>query len=163
PKVDARVFLLSGVAGSGKSTIAQSVAQWCSERGYLGASFFCSRDNRACSDIQMIFPTIAYQLGLFFPEFQHKTAEAMKREPHIQTTLVSHQLKRLIVDPLRELPAFPPCAVVIDALDECKDDHATSLIVRALSECISDLAPLKIFLTSRPVRNITHGFRSTGL
>ncbi|EKM52776.1 uncharacterized protein PHACADRAFT_53817, partial [Phanerochaete carnosa HHB-10118-sp] len=157
------VFLLTGVAGSGKSTIAQTVAAWCSERGYLGASFFCSRDNRECSDIQMIFPTIAYQLGLFIPEFREKTAEVMRREPHIQTTLVSHQLKCLIVDPLRELPAFPPCAVVIDALDECKDDQATSLIVRALSEHVSDLTPLKIFLTSRPVPNITHGFRSTGL
>ncbi|EKM52761.1 uncharacterized protein PHACADRAFT_211974 [Phanerochaete carnosa HHB-10118-sp] len=163
PRADARVFLLSGVAGSGKSTIAQTVAQWCSERGYLGASFFCSRDNRECSDFQMIFPTIAYQLGLFFPEFQHKIVEVMKREPHIQTTLVSHQLKRLIVDPLRKLPTFPPCVVVIDALDECKDDHATSLIVRALSEHVSSLLPLKILLTSRPTPNITYGFRSTGL
>ncbi|EKM56000.1 uncharacterized protein PHACADRAFT_53122, partial [Phanerochaete carnosa HHB-10118-sp] len=157
------IFRLSGVAGTGKSTIAQSVAKWCSERGYLGASFFCSRDSRECSDVQMIFPTIAYQLGLFVPEFQEKTAEVLRREPYIEKTLVSHQLKCLIVDSLRELPTFPPCAVVIDALDECKDDQATPLIIRALSEHVSGLAPLKIFLTSRPIPNIDHSFRSTGL
>ncbi|EKM52754.1 uncharacterized protein PHACADRAFT_211969 [Phanerochaete carnosa HHB-10118-sp] len=163
PRLDALAFWLSGVAGTGKSTISQSVAQWCSERGYLGASFFCSRDSRECSDVQMIFPTIAYQLGQWDRRFREKTAEVLRQDPDIQTSLVSRQLKRLIVDPLQELPNFPPCAVVIDALDECKDDETTSLIVRALSQHVSDLAPLKIFLTSRPIPNITYGFQSTGL
>ncbi|EKM52762.1 uncharacterized protein PHACADRAFT_211976 [Phanerochaete carnosa HHB-10118-sp] len=163
PRVEARLFLLTGQVGSGKSTIAQTVAAWCSEHGCLGASFFCSRGNRECSDIQMIFPTIAYQLGQWDRRFQEKTAEVLRQDPDIQTSLVSNQLRRLIVDPLRELPTFPDCAIVIDALDECKDSEATSLIVRALSEHASDLAPLKIFLTSRPVPNITHGFHSTGL
>ncbi|EKM57728.1 uncharacterized protein PHACADRAFT_138987 [Phanerochaete carnosa HHB-10118-sp] len=163
PRADARLFLLSGQAGTGKSTIAQTVAAWCSERVCLGASFFCSRDNRECSDVQMIFPTIAYQLGLWDRRFQEKAAEVLKRDPDIQTSLVSRQLKCLIVDPLQELPTFPHCAVVIDALDECKDDETTSLIVRALSQHVSDLAPLKIFLTSRPIPNITYGFQSTGL
>ncbi|EKM59070.1 uncharacterized protein PHACADRAFT_48379, partial [Phanerochaete carnosa HHB-10118-sp] len=160
----AQAFWLCGWAGTGKSTIAQSVAEWCWKRNYLGASFFCSRDSRECSDIQMIFPTIAYQLGQFFPEFRKKTAEVLKQDPDIQTSLVSHQLKKLIVDPLQALlPDFPPCAVVIDALDECKDDETTSLIIRALSQHLPELAPLKIFLTSRPIPSITHGFHSTGL
>ncbi|EKM59080.1 uncharacterized protein PHACADRAFT_205257 [Phanerochaete carnosa HHB-10118-sp] len=164
PRAGAQAFWLCGWAGTGKSTIAQSVAEWCWKRNYLGASFFCSRDNRECSDIQMIFPTIAYQLGQFFPEFRKKTAEVLKQDPDIQTSLVSHQLKKLIVDPLQALlPNFPPCAVVIDALDECKDDETTSLIIRALSQHLPELAPLKIFLTSRPIPNITHGFHSTGL
>ncbi|EKM52773.1 uncharacterized protein PHACADRAFT_100453, partial [Phanerochaete carnosa HHB-10118-sp] len=75
---------------SGKLTIAQTVAAWCSELGYLGASFFCSRDNQECSDIQMIFPTIAYQLGLRDCRFQEKIAEVMRQDPDIQTSLVSH-------------------------------------------------------------------------
>lgn len=164
PRASAQIFWLCGRAGTGKSTIAQTVAEWCWNHNYLGASFFCSRDNRECSDIQMIFPTIAYQLGQLFPEFKKKTEEVLRQDPDIHTSLVSYQLEKLIVDPLRALlPDFPPCAVVIDALDECKDDESTSLIVRALSQHASELASLNIFLTSRPIPNITHGFHSTGL
>ena len=33
----------------------------------LGASFFCSKGNIECSNVNMVFPTIAYQLCLFHP------------------------------------------------------------------------------------------------
>ncbi|KAF8841672.1 hypothetical protein BDN67DRAFT_949307 [Paxillus ammoniavirescens] len=35
-----RVFWINGLAGSGMQTIAQTVAEWCNEKDYLGASFF---------------------------------------------------------------------------------------------------------------------------
>ena len=39
-----RVFWLNGLAGTGKSTIAQTFAETSFADGKLGASFFCSRD-----------------------------------------------------------------------------------------------------------------------
>ena len=44
---DHRVFWLNGLAGTGKSTIAQTFAEISFADGKLGASFFCSRD---CED-----------------------------------------------------------------------------------------------------------------
>ena len=41
---DQNVFWLNGLAGTGKSTIAQSFSEAVAEEGFLGASFFCSRD-----------------------------------------------------------------------------------------------------------------------
>ena len=38
-----RVFWLNGLAGTGKSTIAQTFAEITFAEGRLGASFFCSR------------------------------------------------------------------------------------------------------------------------
>ena len=38
------VFWLNGLAGTGKSTIAQTVSERVFADGLLGASFFCSRD-----------------------------------------------------------------------------------------------------------------------
>ena len=38
------VFWLNGLAGTGKSTIAQTFAEMSCADGKLGASFFCSRD-----------------------------------------------------------------------------------------------------------------------
>jgi hypothetical protein len=41
---DRNVFWLNGLAGTGKSTIAQSFSEAVAADGLLGASFFCSRD-----------------------------------------------------------------------------------------------------------------------
>ena len=43
-KQDKRVFWLNGIAGTGKSTIAQTFAEMSFADGKLGASFFYSRD-----------------------------------------------------------------------------------------------------------------------
>ncbi|KAI9455388.1 hypothetical protein F5148DRAFT_1288277 [Russula earlei] len=39
------IFWLSGVAGTGKSTIAQSIAEYCDSNNWLAASFFFSGNN----------------------------------------------------------------------------------------------------------------------
>ena len=60
---DHRVFWLNGLAGTGKSTIAQTFAEISFADGDLGASFFCSRDFEDRSNLQMVFPTLAFQLA----------------------------------------------------------------------------------------------------
>ena len=59
-----RVFWLNGLAGTGKSTIAQTFAETTFAKGKLGASFFCSRGSEGRSNIKAIFPTLAFQLAL---------------------------------------------------------------------------------------------------
>jgi hypothetical protein len=65
-----RVFWLNGLAGTGKSTIAQTFAEITFAEGKLGASFFCSRDFEDRSNIQAIFPTLAFQLAYRYPSFE---------------------------------------------------------------------------------------------
>ncbi|TFY75521.1 hypothetical protein EWM64_g8491 [Hericium alpestre] len=161
-----RVLWLDGPAGTGKSTIAQTTAEWCEAVGYLGASFFCARDSNECSNVQLVFPTIAYQLGLYSVDFRDRVADVLRADPDIQNTSASRQLQKLIAEPLRAVNssgAFPACAVIIDALDECKDDQAMSVILKALAHYVGDLDPLKIFITSRPLQHITGGFGMTEL
>ena len=52
------IFWLNGLAGTGKSTIAQTFAETAFADGKLGASFFCSRDFEDRSNLQAIFPTL---------------------------------------------------------------------------------------------------------
>jgi hypothetical protein len=161
-----RIFWLDGEAGSGKSTIAQTVANHFSRSGELGASFFCSRDDASCSDVGLVFLTIAYQLSLFNNSFRRRLSEAMSRDPYAQFTLPSMQLEKLIIDPLEAAmceEAFPPCIVVIDALDECEDENATSTILSAISAFPGRLHPLKFFVTSRPTTNSMRRFRNMEL
>ncbi|KZP12348.1 WD40 repeat-like protein [Athelia psychrophila] len=156
---DSLVFWLNGSAGTGKSTIAFTVAKSFKERGLLGASFFCSRDDAKCSNHKLIFPSIAYQLALLNPSFGQHLADIVKKRPEIIYADVAYQLQELIVDPLAAMPDFiARCIIVIDALDECKDDSAISAILAALSCYIQQLPALKIFVTSRPERNINLGF-----
>jgi len=158
------IFWLDGVAGTGKSTIAQTVAGHFDETHELGASFFCSRDDADCSNIGLLFPTIAYQLALFNPSFQTHLSDVMHEDPHVQSALAPMQLEKLIINPLHAAKeTFQPCIIVIDALDECKDENATSTILSALSVFASQCFPLKFLITSRPVVNVMEGFRSTGL
>jgi hypothetical protein len=51
---DKHVFWLNGLAGTGKSTIAQTFAETSFADGKLGASFFCSRDFDDRSNLRTI-------------------------------------------------------------------------------------------------------------
>jgi len=161
-----QVFWLDGVAGTGKSTIAQTIACYYHQAGEIGASFFCSRDDAECSNSSMIFPTVAHQLCLLCPDLREHVSEAMRKDPDLSSAFASMQLEKLIVEPLEAVmgdQAFPLCLIVIDALDECKDETATSTILSAIAALTGRLFPLRFFITSRPVPVVERGFHITGL
>ena len=158
----ARVFWINGPgsAGTGKSTIAYTVARDLDRQQKLGASFFCSRDSADCSNPKLIFPTIAYQLGQFYPPFQEEVAAVIRADQEIAYKVVSLQLERLIVKPLLAMKGqMPFCVVVIDALDECQDGGAASTILSSLALYITALSPVKFLITSRPDAHIVEGFK----
>lgn len=157
----AKVLWLNGIAGTGKTTIAYTIAERCHKQGILGASFFCSRSDTDCSSANLIFPTIAYQLGLFHGPFRDRVADALQKDPLVAYAGVSRQLEALIVQPLVALGTdFPSCVVVIDALDECRDPQATSAILSSLLKHAEALISLSFLVTSRPEAHIVTSFEA---
>ncbi|KAJ7112463.1 WD40-repeat-containing domain protein, partial [Mycena epipterygia] len=157
-----RIFWLNGSAGTGKTTIAYTVAQDCDRRvpSVLGASFFCSRDDANCSNLLLVFTTIAYQLALSNPMFSAEVSKVLKAKPHIGYASAHYQLEELIVKPLRVVRnSFTRCVIILDALDECKDPATISTILSALSHHIKELAHLRFLVTSRPDNHINVAFR----
>lgn len=88
----------------------------------------------------------------------------LRSDPDIGSSSLAYQLEQLIVRPLRATGVhFPHCVIIIDALDECKDDSTISVVLASLSLYISEFPSLRILITSRPEKNIAHGFKSGNL
>ncbi|KAI0324967.1 WD40 repeat-like protein [Cubamyces sp. BRFM 1775] len=162
---DRSILWIHALAGSGKSTIALTIADWWDKDELLGASFFCARDGNR-SNVNCIFRTIAYRLANRFPAFREQLTKVLEKDPDLYSSTPTRQLEKLIVEPLQAVRAdatspdtFPPhVAVVIDALDECTDNNAVSTILKSLALYIGQLPPLKFIITSRLEQNIARGF-----
>jgi hypothetical protein len=103
----------------------------------LGASFFCSRDFEDRSNLHLIFPTLAVQLAYRYTEFRTVFVPLMRscRETDLQS--LGYQVDQLIVGPLKQ--SAVSTVIVIDALDECKDEETTSAILSVLGRLIDEV------------------------
>ena len=152
-----RVFWLNGLAGTGKTTIAQTFAETSFAEGQLGASFFCSRDFEGRSNLQAIFPTLAFQLAYRYPPFRKELLGVLKASPDVGRESLCSQMEKLIVGPFKATRI--PTLIIIDALDECKDEQPASAILSILSCHVINIPTVKFFVTGRPEARIRSGFR----
>ena len=153
------LFWLNGMAGTGKSTIARTVAHRFDSQERLGASFFFSRDKEDLSTTSQFFSTIAYQLANFSPTLKRAISQAMQKERDITRLATSIQWKQLILQPLEACKFQRSIIIVIDALDECKDQAAVGDILRLLTQAkgLSNVR-LRVFVTARPESHIRQSF-----
>ena len=154
-----RIFWLVGDAGSGKSTIACTVAGYFDDetkseaQNILRANFFCSRQFEETRRQKYIIPTIVYQLARQSRSYAHALLEADKFG---SADIPSKQMKDLLVGPWQRSandrsPELPPYLVVIDALDEIEGEGGP-IFLRDLLMTVNDgqLQGLKFLITSRP-------------
>jgi len=72
------IFLLYGMSGTGKSTIANTIASRLSTMRRLGGSFCFSRDDQVSRNAGNMFSTIAQGMADLDPCFKVKLAEAIE-------------------------------------------------------------------------------------
>ena len=158
---DQRVFWLNGLAGTGKSTIAQTFSETSFADGKLGASFFCSRDFEDRSNLQAIFPTLAFQLAYRYPQFREQLLQVLKVNPDVRRETLSSQLEKVILRPF--IATKIPTLIIIDALDECKEKEPASVLLSVLSRYVHEIPEVKFFITGRPEPPIREGFQLESL
>jgi len=158
---DNHVFWLNGLAGTGKSTIAQTFAEISFADGKLGASFFCSRDFENRSNLRAIFPTLAFQLAYRYLPFREQLVQVLRANPGVGWESLCSQMEKIIVNPLKS--ARTRTLIIIDALDECKDEEPASAILSVLSRYVDKIPGVKFFITGRPEPRIRSGFRLKSL
>jgi hypothetical protein len=157
-----QIYWLTGVAGTGKTTVAQSVARMASELNMCQATFFFSHASEERQDYKKVIPTLAYQLARY-DDLRLGIVAAVDADKDVGTVATSIQARRLLFDALRLQSSHPssPLLIVLDALDECKKDmnqtHGGDLIPILLAG-LKDVPFVKVFLTSRPEPSIENMF-----
>lgn len=158
------MFWLSGMAGTGKSTIARTIAETFASHGQLGASFFFKRGEGERGNASRFFTTIATYLATQEPGMLPGIRKALDEDPNISHKTLKEQFENLILQPLLEIKALSSQTsarvIVIDALDECEREADVRTILQLLART-KDIrpVPLRVMVTSRPEFHIRLGFR----
>jgi hypothetical protein len=159
------IFWLKGRAGTGKSTIALTVAQSLDERGVTLASFFFKRGGGDLARSRKMISTIAFQLAFQSSLLSGFICDALRKDPNLGASAsLSEQYNKLLLHPLQKVQQSATgslsFAVVLDALDECDDFDDVRLLLRLLGN-ISKMSALglRVLVTSRPEIPIRLGFQ----
>lgn len=97
------------MAGTGKSTIARTIARELHDRGYLGASFFFSHGKGDTGHARLFVTTIARQLAasehlaVDRKLLRASISNAVSGSPDIALKSRQDRWKALVVDPISQL------------------------------------------------------------
>ena len=165
------------MAGTGKSTIARTIAQRLDEQGLLGASFFFSRGRGDLGRVDRFFSTLARQLAERSNSLKQQICKVIAEQSDITQQSLKNQWKKLILQPIKECNEHSkplilqpikeynehskPLVLIVDALDECDYKEHIELLIKLLGQ-LQTLSSnrLRIFITSRPETNISSGFQT---
>ncbi|KLO19444.1 WD40 repeat-like protein [Schizopora paradoxa] len=143
----ANIVWIWGAMGSGKSTIASSVAGMLGPS--LGGSFFFRKGFPGQDDIKNLIPTICVQLAKACHPFGFLLVEALKSTlMEISLPTFREQFNYLLLGPLEQLKAqkvkMPVYVLVIDGMEECQ---GSSRDIVSMLCSIPMVAPwLKLFI-----------------
>jgi hypothetical protein len=162
-----RVLWLHGEAGTGKSSIAHTVADRFKKLGRLGSCYCFDRNQMAAQRDKNIFTTIARDLADRDKQMRRELANAIHQDTSLKhTTDIQQQWKELIMKPAQTFSETMagPIVIVIDALDESGMAASRQHLLRILAGKLDDdeslitkLPPhIRILLTSRPLPDITN-------
>ncbi|PGG95247.1 hypothetical protein AJ79_10165 [Helicocarpus griseus UAMH5409] len=157
------IFWLKGMAGTGKSTIARTVAQTFKEKQQLGATFFFKKGEQNRADAKYLIPTITKQLVTRHRQLAPGVLKAIKDDPDISAKSLTGQFDKLLLQPLQGLSSSESTStvIVIDALDE-RQKEDIPIIINLLSQLQeSKVLRVRIFLTSRPELPVRLGFKQS--
>ncbi|KAF9521483.1 hypothetical protein CPB83DRAFT_900668 [Crepidotus variabilis] len=127
---------LTGSAGSGKKTIAQTVYEQFKEEGLLVVQilFFCST---GCTNPKYFPLFIAYQLAEANHLFRASIEAVIQASPAVINAPIDVQLRRLVLEPIAETASrLPMVYVILDGLDESGVEEEQIQIIQLIQAII---------------------------
>ncbi|KAK6987700.1 WD40 repeat-like protein [Favolaschia claudopus] len=152
---------LSGVAGSGKSTIATSVSQAFRTLRRLGACICFARNDVQGSDPTLVLHTIILGLANAHPYMEQAICSVLSRDSQLMGATLERQCQELLLEPLNSVKQHldRPFIVIIDALDECAQDSRRTMINLIVNFFPKLPMAIRFFITSRPDPDIVGALR----
>ena len=148
------ILLLTGGAGTGKSTIATTVAETRRRSSHPVCHLFFLRGK---SDPSTVIRTISYNLAVFCPSIAKLVDAEVRKTGELSSATLKSQFDILLRKPLSTVSAeiTHPILVVLDAIDECGTPQSRCALMDILSNGIPSLHPtFRFLITGRPEEDI---------
>ncbi|KAK7684517.1 hypothetical protein QCA50_012464 [Cerrena zonata] len=152
------ILWLHGLAGSGKSTIANTVSARLHDLRRLGAFLFFERDK---TDRDAVIHTMAAQLADANPVLQSKISAAIEQDRRSINSHLEAQFDHLVRRPLDDSSPslLGPIVIVLDALDEYGDINSRRSLLTLIADEFKHLPiNFRFLITSRPELDIDNMF-----
>jgi len=163
---DTPICWLTGPVGSGKTSIAQTLAKKCSEQKTLIANFFFDQNKR--SGIELLIPSLIYTMCISNYSTIPYVEQVYRHEPSIfQDSTQDYQFRKLFLEVLSAIleekrtksrrgimQSRTRLVIVIDGIDRCSDERKMREFVKMLVGIPSGNSPkllndIRILLTGR--------------
>jgi hypothetical protein len=149
-----RLFWLYGVAGCGKSTIAQSIARQLRDQCRC-VSFFFDASRQSGGGLDHLFATISQDLADISTDWRASLLRIIKGSAKARkSSTVKSQFENLILDPAKEVDGIGPILIIIDALDESGSRNERAALLQTLLQVTELPAHFRFLITSRPEPDI---------
>ncbi|PAV17484.1 WD40 domain containing protein [Pyrrhoderma noxium] len=149
------LLFLVGDVGSGKSTIATTIAERYRLKKQLGCFMFFSRGK---SDPDSVIRTMAHKLASLNQTIAENLDDALRNYGEITSATLGSQFKILLHEPLQSSAkneSNDPVLVVLDGLDECGTPQSRSILLQIFKKEIPTLpSKYRFLLTGRPEADI---------
>ena len=155
----AKLLCLYGLAGSGKSSVANTIAQMLERDAAFDLScFFCKRDDVSLSKPERVFPTLAYRIAQYYPTYRAALVSLLlsPEGAGIITGDLEKQFTMLLSDLLpKTIEPVGTHVIVVDALDDCGTTAEQKQLATLLLSLANSVPWIRVFLTIRPVAEVT--------
>ncbi|KZO90415.1 hypothetical protein CALVIDRAFT_542675 [Calocera viscosa TUFC12733] len=145
----AQIYWIVGVAGSGKTALANSLSSIAAEKNWLVSSFFFNRMSDERNKPEKFVTTFARDLAGRDTGIADAIATKLGYDVSLRSTAdIVRQFRELVLGPVKSWERSDPAVVIMDALDEGFDDG----ILQVLTSEVQKLPGFfRLVVTSRPL------------
>ncbi|KAF5366324.1 hypothetical protein D9757_012929 [Collybiopsis confluens] len=163
------VAWIYGLAGSGKSAVAVSLAERLrnmDNQVTLALTFHCVKGQETSNTFQLV-PTICYHLAQCNPEYANALVDMFEKDAslHAGSIPIREQLSRFL-QPLYKMDQTQYAAstiVIIDGLDEWGKPADQYTFLKNLQSYLQTIGKIYIVVTSRPERDIARAMNGSSI